>query len=662
MKARKKLTKAGIFLFLMIAAAMMTVVQGSAREAKAKWAVYMYMCGSDLESEYGCASTDIEEMISAKLPKGVQYVIQTGGAKKWKNKLMNAKKLGRYVYDQKGLRKVGTSPLASMGEKDTLVDFLKFCEKKYPAEHAMVVLWNHGGGSLYGAEFDELFEFDSLTLEELNDAFEAAVEARKKKYDIIGFDACLMASVETASLLQDSADYMIASEEVEPGCGWYYKGISSALKKPSISPEKLGKRVCNSFVKGCRQTGEDDEITLSLLDLSKMELLDACLDYMSLELINADMKDPMAASSIMRSARMSENYGGNNDAQGYYNMMDLGDFVKNCSGLEGSKELVPEILNELVVYKVNGPYRSKSTGLSIFFPYNRSQNEVLDVMWNITANPLYVAFQKYIQTGKYPENLDGYIDDTVASLNEFLQTNEKDVFSKEEIKAATEKTMKVDFTGELKIQTDGNKIYTQIPKEEMASLQDVYFNLFILDDENKIMLKLGSTNLLSEDWNNGYFETDFENAWGAIDGNLLFMERTYSGANYNLYSVPILLNGKECAMKVVYDYAKGYQILGVAETSPDESEGAERSPLEIKPGDEIVPIFYACDLSEGAGYKVSQVRGTPFKFKKKSVFADAKIGDGDYCYQVEAKDLAGNIHQSKFVRFSYKDGQKVIAQ
>lgn len=129
MKSRKTLTKAGIFLFLMIAAVMMTAVQGSAKEAKAKWAVYMYMCGSDLESNYGCASTDINEMISAKLPEGVQYVIQTGGAKKWQNNLMNAKKLGRYVYDKKGLRKVGTSPLASMGEKDTLVDFLKFCEK-----------------------------------------------------------------------------------------------------------------------------------------------------------------------------------------------------------------------------------------------------------------------------------------------------------------------------------------------------------------------------------------------------------------------------------------------------------------------------------------------------------------------------------------------------
>lgn len=36
----------------------------------------------------------------------------------------------------------------------------------------------------------------------------------------IGFDACLMASVETALTVAPFADYMIASQDAEPGDGW----------------------------------------------------------------------------------------------------------------------------------------------------------------------------------------------------------------------------------------------------------------------------------------------------------------------------------------------------------------------------------------------------------------------------------------------------------
>ena len=43
------------------------------------WAVYWYLCGSDLESEDGAATADLEEMLSVDLPKNVKVVIQSGG-------------------------------------------------------------------------------------------------------------------------------------------------------------------------------------------------------------------------------------------------------------------------------------------------------------------------------------------------------------------------------------------------------------------------------------------------------------------------------------------------------------------------------------------------------------------------------------------------------
>ena len=47
------------------------------------WAVYWYICGSDLESGLKRASENIRELCSVQLPENVKVIIQTGGAKQW---------------------------------------------------------------------------------------------------------------------------------------------------------------------------------------------------------------------------------------------------------------------------------------------------------------------------------------------------------------------------------------------------------------------------------------------------------------------------------------------------------------------------------------------------------------------------------------------------
>ena len=44
------------------------------------WAVYWYLCGSDLETNYGCATNDLIEMLEVALPENVNVIIETGGA------------------------------------------------------------------------------------------------------------------------------------------------------------------------------------------------------------------------------------------------------------------------------------------------------------------------------------------------------------------------------------------------------------------------------------------------------------------------------------------------------------------------------------------------------------------------------------------------------
>ena len=68
------------------------------------WAVYWYLCGSDLETNYGCATTDLMEMMEIQLPENVNVVIQTGGADVWQNDLMDASKIQRWLYNSEGLQ------------------------------------------------------------------------------------------------------------------------------------------------------------------------------------------------------------------------------------------------------------------------------------------------------------------------------------------------------------------------------------------------------------------------------------------------------------------------------------------------------------------------------------------------------------------------------
>ena len=68
------------------------------------WAVYWYLCGSDLETNYGCATTDLQEMLEIKLPENVNVVIQTGGTNVWQNEQMDASKLQRWLYNSEGLQ------------------------------------------------------------------------------------------------------------------------------------------------------------------------------------------------------------------------------------------------------------------------------------------------------------------------------------------------------------------------------------------------------------------------------------------------------------------------------------------------------------------------------------------------------------------------------
>nr|MCR5715667.1 Clostripain family protein [Lachnospiraceae bacterium] len=205
------------------------------------WTIFVYLCGTDLESFYGMATGDMEEMLSIDGADNVRYIVQTGGTQAWYNDEVDSNATQRFLLQDGYMELVDEQSIAGMGDSATLTDFLTWGTENYPSEHTGLIFWDHGGGSITGVCFDEMSDYDSLSLLEIDQALYSASQNMGQKFDFIGFDACLMGTVETATILATYADYMYGSEETEPGSGWDYNAITEFLyDHPEAGGKELG--------------------------------------------------------------------------------------------------------------------------------------------------------------------------------------------------------------------------------------------------------------------------------------------------------------------------------------------------------------------------------------------------------------------------------------
>ena len=337
------------------------------------WAVYWYLCGSDLETNGGFATTDLMEMMQVQLPENVNVVIQTGGAAVWQNTYMDPAKIQRWLYNSEGLQLIEEKDTANMGDAQTLYEFLSFANTNYPADKVAVTFWNHGGGSVSGAAFDELHNLDSLNLAEMYQAFDAVwpANAAAPALELVGFDTCLMATLDVAAVFRNFSKYLVASEEVEPGNGWLYSGwLGELAEDPTMDGDDLGIAICNTYYEGCEAVGTQDQTTLSLTDLTKLEPLLEAYEAFGQEAFVAAAQDPGFFAQLGRAAAQSENYGGNTREQGYTNMVDLGHLARQTAWMLPSAQSVSDALADCVIHQVGGIYRAEATGLSCYYSYN----------------------------------------------------------------------------------------------------------------------------------------------------------------------------------------------------------------------------------------------------------------------------------------------------
>lgn len=604
------------------------------------WAVYWYLCGSDLETNGGFATTDLSEMMEVQLPENVNVVIQTGGAAVWQNDQMDPEKLQRWLYNSEGLQLIEEQDTANMGDAQTLYEFLAFANENYPADKVAVTFWNHGGGSVSGAAFDELHGLDSLDLAEMYQAFDAVwpADAEHPALELVGFDTCLMATVDVASTFQNFAKYLVASEEVEPGNGWLYSGWLGALaENTDMDGAALGTAICDTYYQGCEAVGTQDQTTLSVTDLSRLEPLLEAYESFGQEALAAAAEDPGFFAELGRAAARSENYGGNTREQGYTNMVDLGHLARQTAWMLPSAQRVCDALTDCVIYQVGGPYRAEATGLSCYYSYN---GDVDDLNGYITVgeSTAFKHLYAYELTGELAEDGEEYLSSLdIGELPERVTLAD------------------MDWDGApLDLDDEGTSFLTLGP-EANDVLAGIGFSLFYVDEAGDQMLLLGTDNDLTADWENGVFYDNFRGVWGALDGHLVYMELSFEGEDYNLYSVPILLNGEAYNLQVAYDFtAEEWSILGASQ-GLDESGMASKELRLLAEGDVITTIWKAAIFTGDDDFEMYAAE--ELTVTADTAFGEAPLFDGSYSMVFEMWDAAGNYACSDAVTFDCAGGE-----
>ncbi len=242
--------------------------------------IMIYMNGSDLESNAGEATTDLQEMIDSGIGKNVNVIVQTMGTKEWQDYDISSRTAQTYKVENGKLRllrdNLGQLDCTS---RDTLSEFIRYSKNNFPADRYLFLFWDHGGGPVYGFGYDEWQEEgESLTIAEMAGAFK---ENSDIHFDIIGMDCCIMASVETCYAFAPYCRYALLSEDFESGLGWSYKRWMREFEQnPGISAPLLGKYIVDDIITDNEEEFGGDSACMGLFNTAAVHsLFDAWKTY-----------------------------------------------------------------------------------------------------------------------------------------------------------------------------------------------------------------------------------------------------------------------------------------------------------------------------------------------------------------------------------------------
>ena len=562
----------------------------------------VYMCGTDLESKHGMASNDLNEMMKAEISDKIKIIVYTGGCKQWKNGISSQTNQIYRVRSGKMELLEANMGNKAMTDPATLTEFINYCSKNYPSNRNMLVFWDHGGGSLSGYGYDELHSSSgSMTLGGINKALGSA----GIKYDIIGFDACLMATVETDLMAASYADYMIASEETEPGVGWYYtRWLTELSKNTSMATTEIGKMIIDDFVDVCARSCQGQKTTLSIVDLAELsETLPD--DFKAFSKKTTDLITEKKYSVVADARSASREFAQSSQID----QVDLVNFAMNMGTDEG-KKLADTIL-AAVKYNRTSSNMTNAYGVSVYFPYRKTSKikTAENIYGEIGIDSEYAdcirEFAGIQSTGQSvgasygttPFDLiggqsSGYglqsLETIMNMMNAFSGVSGRSLSDQESAQYVCDNQFDAGLLG---WKTDENgAAYINLPAEQWKLVDIVEYNMFV--DDGTGYVDMGLDVLYSID-DNGNLIPDTSGTWMSINDQPVAYYHTDTTGSTIWGYVPAMLNDERVKLMIVTDNTTGNSFVAGADPDYESvTDTVSRGLIEIKDGDKI---DFLCD-------------------------------------------------------------------
>ena len=581
----------------------------------AKEVLMIYMVGSNLESESGLASADIEEMQECGFDEDEMTVlICTGGTDYWWNPDIPDDECAIFELTGDGLDQVASLGERDMADPTTLSGFVDFAYQSYSADDYSMVLWNHGGGAILGYGADENYNYDALSMRELDEALGSTkMAADGQKFEWLGFDACLMGMIEVADVLSDYSDYMIASEELEAGDGWDY----SFLRQMTDYGYYGGADAAGCILDAYSSYYEDNylyvpDYTLSCMDLSKT---DAVIEKLDAFVIAAEQELQAGGYSRIAKIRDQAKTFGKVSEDTFYDTVDLYDLSEKMEDLYPveSEELKAAIDDCVVAQASNIPM---THGMAIYFPYENKEyvGAWLDIYGEIGFSDDYIGFVR-----NFTATLSG---------EPITDWNVEDTTPQEDAAAPGE-------------------YYVQLTEDQMNNLGHADYQLWMEDDGYKgtyILWMLSSDVSLSDDdklYTNfdgkRFFLTDATG--GSIDCCALEIE---SGEDYKKYEIPLMLWRKDADLpesvyahvRVDAEHPDGELIGFYNDIDTDSTLFPQKNQVVLNEGDGVCAYLFAREIQFNEDGSV-----TPFSEWKSNSGTGAWITlSNDYSISMQEPD------------------------
>ena len=600
------------------ARAKRTTVLGGGEDT---FTIMIYMCGTDLESRSGMATADLNEILHADISDQVKIIVETGGTKTWKNNVISNQTNQRYQCTSEGLKLLEDNlGRRTMSDPETLTDFVQYCETEFPANRYGLILWDHGGGSAQGYGYDEYNPTTTMTLDEIDDALGEAGCV----FDFIGFDACLMATYETALMLDRYADYMIASEETEPGIGWYYTDWVSALSADtSMSTPELGQHIVDGFVEKCYQNSQYDKATLSVIDLAEF---------------SGTVPDKFSAFAVSTAGLInSDDYQTVSDARSgtrefgspsQLDQIDLIHLAQNMGTTEANALI--DVLDGSIKYNRTSNTISNANGVSIYFPFDKlstlgsmlttydeigmddAYSDCIRAFANLEAGGQITSSGSDSPIGSLLGSLTGSSGSTSGSgigmeligslLGSFLSSGD---FSSILGQQSADSTNWLDSDAlneaapyieenylnseDLTLTEKDDGYVLSLTDDQWDIIQTLTLNVFADDGEGYI--DLGLDNVYEFD-NDGDLIMDFDGTWLALNGQVVsyyFISEDQTNDGYTITGrVPAMLNDQLVDLILVFTDDNPYgSVLGARLVYEDSEDTVPKGLIELQAGDTL---------------------------------------------------------------------------